>query len=162
NHGGEFTTSRESDAILERAHQAAADLIHAPSANEIIFGPNMTTLTLHLSRAIGKTLRPSDEIVVTRMDHDANVTPWILAARAAGVGIRMIDIKPEDCTLDFDEHCGLINERTRLIAVGCASNAVGTLNDVPRLVRAARAVGAKVFLDAVHYAPHGPMDVQEW
>jgi cysteine desulfurase family protein (TIGR01976 family) len=162
NHGGAFTTSRESDAILERAHARAAELIHAPSWQEIVFGPNMTTLTLHLSRAFARTLRPMDEIVVTRMDHDANVAPWILAARDAGATVRTIDVHPEDCTLDLDDLGRQLNERTRLVAVACASNAVGTINDVRRIIQSAHQVGAKVFLDAVHYAPHGPIDVQEW
>jgi cysteine desulfurase family protein (TIGR01976 family) len=162
NHGGEFTTSRESDAILEQAHARAAELIHAPSSQEIIFGPNMTTLTFHLSRAIARTLRPLDEILVTRMDHDANVTPWVLAGRDAGARVRTIDIHPEDCTLDLDDFGRQLNERTRFVAVACASNAVGTINDVRTIIQSAHRVGAKVFLDAVHYAPHGPIDVQEW
>jgi len=162
NHGGEFATSRESDSILGRAHQAAADLINAPSADEIIFGANMTTLTFHLSRAVARTLRPGDELIVTRMDHDANVTPWMLAARDAGARTHMVDVHPEDCTLDMDDFSRRLNERTRLVAVACASNAVGTVNDVKSIIRAAHAVGAWVFLDAVHYAPHGLIDVQEW
>jgi len=162
NHGGLFATSKESDAVLASAHQAVADLIHAPSANEVVFGPNMTTLTLNLSRAIGRTLRAGDEILVTRLDHDANVTPWVLAARDAGATVRFVDIHPEDCTLDLDNFRALLNERTRLVALGCASNAVGTVNDVGTAARLAHEVGAWVFLDAVHYAPHGPIDVQEW
>jgi len=162
NHGGEFTTSRESDAILERAHARVADLIHARSPREIIFGANMTTLTLHLSRAFARTLRPSDEILVTRMDHDANVAPWVLAARDAGSTVRTIDVHPEDCTLNFDDLDRQLNERTRLVAVACASNAVGTINNVQRIVASSHQAGAKVFLDAVHYAPHGPIDVTEW
>jgi cysteine desulfurase family protein (TIGR01976 family) len=162
NHGGEFSTSRESDAILERAHEAAADLLHANSPQEIVFGANMTTLTLHLSRAFSRTLRSTDEIVVTGMDHDANVSPWVLAARDAGAKVHAVDVHPEDCTLDLDDLGRHLNEHTRLVAVACASNAVGTINDVQRIARSAHEVGAKVFLDAVHYAPHGPIDVQEW
>jgi cysteine desulfurase family protein (TIGR01976 family) len=162
NHGGAFATSRESDRILHAAHDALADLLNAPSPDEIIFGPNMTTLTFHLSRAIGRTLRPGDEVLVTRMDHDANVSPWVLAARDAGATVRYVDIHPEDCTLDLDDLRRQLGPRTSLVAVACASNAVGTINDVRTITRWAHDVGARVFLDAVHYAPHGPLDVQEW
>jgi cysteine desulfurase family protein (TIGR01976 family) len=162
NHGGLFTTSRESDRILDSAHRVVADLLNAPSPDEVVFGPNMTTLTLHLSRALARTLRPGDEILVTRLDHDANVTPWALAARDAGATLRTCDIHPEDCTLDLDDLGRQLSPRTRLLAVACASNAVGTINDVRTIVRWAHEVNALVFLDAVHYAPHGPIDVQEW
>src|SRR5579871_170972 len=162
NHGGLFTTSRESDAILQSAHEAAADFLHSPSPDEIIFGPNMTTLTFALSRAVGRTLRPGDRVLVTRMDHDANVSPWVLAARDAGAAADFVDIHPEDCTLDLDDLARRLGPRVRLVAVGCASNAVGTVNDVRRVAQLAHDAGALVFLDAVHYAPHGPVDVQEW
>lgn len=162
NHGGVFTTSRESDAILHEAHQAAADLLNAPSAEEIIFGANMTTLTFHLSRAFGRTLRPGDEVLVTRLDHDANVRPWVLAARDAGAAVRFVDIHPEDCTLDLDDLRRQLTPRVRLVAVTCASNAVGSVTDVRQITRLAHEVGALVFLDAVHYAPHRLVDVQDW
>jgi cysteine desulfurase family protein (TIGR01976 family) len=162
NHGGVFATSRDSDAVLAAAHSAAADLLHASSSKEIIFGGNMTTLTLHLSRAIGRTWRAGDELVITRMDHDANVTPWVLAARDADATVRRVDIHPEDCTLDMDDLRRQLSERTRLVAVCCASNAVGTINDVKTVTRLAHEAGALVFLDAVHFAPHAPIDVQEW
>lgn len=162
NHGGAFATSRESDRIVAGAHEAVADLLNAPAADEIAFGQNMTSLTLHLSRAIGRTLRPGDEVVVTRMDHDANVTPWLLAARDAGAIVRHVDIHPEDCTLDLDGLRAVLGPRTRLVALGCASNAVGTVHDVAAITRWAHEVGALVFVDAVHYAPHGPIDVQAW
>ncbi|HEY7326479.1 MAG TPA: cysteine desulfurase-like protein [Gemmataceae bacterium] len=162
NHGGVFATSRESDAILHEAHQAAADLLNAPSAEEIIFGPNMTTLTFHLSRAFGRTLRPGDEMLVTRLDHDANVRPWVLAARDAGATVHFVDIHPEDCTLDLDHLRRLLSPRVRLVAVTCASNAVGTVTDVRLITRLAHEAGALVFLDAVHYAPHRLIDVQDW
>ncbi len=162
NHGGAFATSQESDRILDAAHAAVADLLNAPSPDEVVFGPNMTTLTFHLSRAIGRTLRPGDEVLVTRLDHDANVTPWALAARDAGATLRTCDVHPEDCTLDMDDLRRQLSPRTRLVALGCASNAVGTVNDVKTAARWAHEVGARVFLDAVHYAPHGPIDVQEW
>lgn len=159
---GAFATSRESDAVLRQAHEAVADLLNAPSADEVVFGPNMTTLTMHLSRAVGRTLRPGDEVLVTRMDHDANVAPWVLAARDAGAVVRRVDMRPEDCTLDLDDLRRQLGPRTRLVAVTCASNAVGTINDVATIGRWAHDAGALVFLDAVHYAPHGPIDVQSW
>jgi cysteine desulfurase family protein (TIGR01976 family) len=162
NHGGCFATSRQSDAILRQAHEAVADLLNAPAPEEIIFGANMTTLTLHLSRAVARTLRPGDEVVVTCQDHDANVTPWVLAARDAGATVRTCGIHPEDCTLDLDDLRRHLNSRTRLVALASASNAVGTINDVRTLTTWAHEVGARVFLDAVHYAPHGPIDVQAW
>jgi cysteine desulfurase family protein (TIGR01976 family) len=162
NHGGAFATSRASDRILHSAYEAMADLLNAPSAQEIVFGLNMTTLTLHLSRAIGRTLRPGDEVLVTRMDHDANVTSWALAARDAGATVRYVDVRPEDCTLDLDDLRRQLGPRTRLVALCCASNAVGTINDVRTVAGWAHEVGARVFLDAVHYAPHGPIDVQQW
>jgi cysteine desulfurase family protein (TIGR01976 family) len=162
NHGGVFTTSRESDVILHEAHQAAADLLNPPSADEIVFGANMTTLTLHLSRAFGRTLHRGDEVLVTRLDHDANVSPWVLAARDAGATARFVDIHPEDCTLDFDDLRRQFTPRVRLVAVTCASNLSGTVNDVRRITRMAHEAGALVFLDAVHYAPHRLIDVQDW
>jgi cysteine desulfurase family protein (TIGR01976 family) len=162
NHGGAFATSQESDRIVRSAHVAVADLVNAPSPDEVVFGANMTTLTLHLSRAIGRTLRPGDELVVTRLDHDANVSSWVLAARDAGATVRRVDIHPEDCTLDLDDLRRQLGPRTRLVAVACASNLAGTVNDVAAITRLAHEAGALVFLDAVHYAPHGLIDVQEW
>jgi cysteine desulfurase family protein (TIGR01976 family) len=162
NQGGVFATSRESDAILHEAYQAAADLLNAPSAEEIIFGANMTTLTFHLSRAFGRTLRPGDEVLVTRLDHDANVRPWVLAARDAGAAVRFVDIHPEDCTLDFDDLRRQLSPRVRLVAVTCASNAVGAVTDVRQITRLAHDAGALVFLDAVHYTPHRLINVQDW
>ena len=162
NHGGAFTTSRESDAILHQAHVALADLLNAPSPEELIFGPNMTTLTFQLSRAFGRKLKPGDEVLVTRLDHDANVSPWVMAARDAGATVTFVDIHPEDCTLDLDDLNRKLNARVRLVAVTCASNAVGTVNDVRRITRMVHDAGALVYLDAVHYAPHRLIDVQEW
>jgi cysteine desulfurase family protein (TIGR01976 family) len=162
NHGGVFRTSLESDAIVHAAHEAAADLLNAPSVEEIVFGPNMTTLTFHLSRAIGRTLKPGDEVLVTCLDHDANVSPWVLAARDAGATVKRVDIHPEDCTLDMEDFKMQLGPRTRMVALTCASNGVGTVNDVKTLTRLAHEVGAWVFLDAVHYAPHGLIDVQDW
>jgi cysteine desulfurase family protein (TIGR01976 family) len=162
NHGGNFHTSRESDGIIDDSRQSVADLINAPSRDEVVFGANMTTLTLHLSRAIGRTLRPGDEVMVTRLDHDANVTPWILAARDARATVRSVDVRPDDCTLDLDDLRRQLSPRTRLVAVGCASNAVGSISDVRAIGRWAHEAGAWLFVDAVHYAPHGPIDVQLW
>jgi cysteine desulfurase family protein (TIGR01976 family) len=162
NHGGFFATSRQSDELLDATHRAVADLLNASSPDEIVFGPNMTTLTLHLSRSVGQTLRPGDEVVVTRLDHDANVRPWVLAARDAGATVRWVDVCPEDCTLDLDDYRRQLGPRTRLVALTCASNAVGSVTDVRTLTRWAHDAGALVFLDAVHYAPHGVIDVQQW
>jgi cysteine desulfurase family protein (TIGR01976 family) len=162
NHGGAFSTSVESDAILQDAHAAAADLLNA-NPNEIVFGQNMTSLTFHLSRSIAAgVLRPGTEVLVTRLDHDANVRPWVLAARDAGATVQFVDVRPDDCTLDLDDLCRKLSPRTRLVAVGAASNAVGTVNDVRAVAGWAHAVNALVFVDAVHYAPHGPIDVRAW
>ncbi|MHB8597978.1 MAG: cysteine desulfurase-like protein [Ktedonobacteraceae bacterium] len=160
NHGGEFRTSRESDATTADARQAVADFLHAARPEEIVFGQNMTTLTLSISRSLARTLQPGDEIVVTRLDHDANVAPWLLVAEDRDCTIRWVDFRPEDCTLDMKSLEQQINERTKIVAVGYASNAVGTINDVRRAVQLAHAVGAICFVDAVQYAPHRPIDVQ--
>lgn len=159
NHGGAFVTSRRSDAVVDEAHAAMADLLGAGSADEIKFGPNMTTLTFHASRSVGALLEPGDEIVVTTLDHEANVTPWRAVAADRGLIVRTVDIRPDDCTLDLDSLDAALNERTRLVAFGYASNAVGTVNPVAEIVRRAHAVGAWTYLDAVHWAPHGPIDV---
>jgi cysteine desulfurase family protein (TIGR01976 family) len=159
NEHGLFATSRRSDEIVAGGRQALADLINARSASEIIFGANMTTLTLHLSRALGRTLKPGDEVVVTRLDHDANIAPWLFLQESGAV-IRWLEIDPRDCTLKLDELEKTINKKTRIVAVGYASNAFGTINDVPRIIGAARKAGALTFVDAVHYAPHRSIDVQ--
>jgi cysteine desulfurase family protein (TIGR01976 family) len=159
NFHGRFLFSRRTDETVAAARQALADLFNASRPEEIIFGPNMTTLTFNLSRAIGRVLTPGDEIVVTRLDHDANVAPW-LALQEQGVVIRHADFDPDDCTLDMASLEAAITPRTRLVALGYASNAVGTLNDVRRVIELAHAVGAWIYVDAVHYAPHGPIDVQ--
>jgi cysteine desulfurase family protein (TIGR01976 family) len=162
NHGGLFATAIESDRLLDAAHRGLADFLGADDPRTIVFGQNMTSLTLALSRSLARTWKPSDEIVLTRLDHDANVSPWVLAARDAGATVRFANIKSEDCSLDLDELRHLINERTQLVAVGCASNATGGINPVRDICDWAHAVGAKVFLDAVHFAPHGLIDVQAW
>jgi cysteine desulfurase family protein (TIGR01976 family) len=136
-----------------------ADLLGC-DADEVVFGPNMTTLTFALSRAVGRELNPGDEIVVTRLDHDANFSPWT-ALEERGCVIRAVDIDPADCTLDMDDLRRKVTPRTRVVAVGYASNSVGTINDVEEVVRLAHAVGAVACIDAVHYAPHGPIDVRK-
>src|SRR5947199_5497429 len=165
---GEFATSRESDELLAEAHRGVADLLGADDPDCVIFGANMTTLTLALSRAIGRTWRPGDEVLVTRSDHDANVTPWALAARDAGAVVHHVNIRREDCTLDLDDLRRKLSSRTRLVAVGAASNATGTVHPVRAICDLAHAAGAgagaragaDVFVDAVHYAPHLLIDVQ--
>jgi cysteine desulfurase family protein (TIGR01976 family) len=159
NDGGAFATSREVGGIVHAARGAVADLLGAADPGEVVFGPNMTTLTFALSRTLARTWRPGDEVVVTRLDHDANVTPWVLAAADAGATVRYLDVDPSDCTLRLDSLSALLNDRTRLVAVGLASNAVGTVNPVREVVAAARRVGALVFVDAVHAVPHRPVDV---
>jgi cysteine desulfurase family protein (TIGR01976 family) len=156
---GTFATSRETDEVVDGARQVMADFLNA-SPGEIVFGPNMTTLTFALSRAIGRRLRAGDEIVLTRLEHDANISPW-LALRESGAEIRFIDIDPEELRLDLRSAEQVIGPRTRLVAVGYASNAFGTINDVKKVTELARAQGAWVFVDAVHYGPHGPIDVDD-
>ena len=160
NHGGAFPTSRRSDAMLEEAHQAMADMLGAASRDEIVFGPNMTTLTMSLSRALAKGVKPGDEVIVTRLDHDANISPWMLLARDTGATLRWVDFRPEDCTLNLDDLERQLSQKTKIVACGLASNAVGTINDVEMISRMAHAFGALVFVDAVQYAPHGPMNVR--
>jgi cysteine desulfurase family protein (TIGR01976 family) len=159
NHEGAFATSEESDAVLAEAHSAAADFLGAAGPDEVAFGQNMTTLTFALSRAIGRTLRPGDEIVVTRLDHDANVAPWLALAEERGAVIRWVGIDATDCTLNLAGLESALGPRTRVVAVGMASNAVGTLNPVSRIVEMAHAAGAWTYVDAVHAAPHMPIDV---
>ena len=159
NHGGPFVTSRETDAVAASARQAVADLFGA-SPGEIAFGQNMTSLTLSVSRALGATWTIGDNIVVTRLDHDANVWPWVIAARDAGVEVRWIDFDPEDgCRLQVEQVADAVDRRTRLVAATHASNAVGTVTDLRSLIGAAHLVGALTYVDAVHYSPHGLLDV---
>lgn len=155
-----YPTSEETDAALEQARQTFADLLHA-SPREIAFGANMTTLTFHLARALGMQFSRNDEIIVTELDHHANVAPWQQLVIERGVKVRVVRMIPETGELDWQSFAELVNERTRLIAIGAASNALGTINDIPRAIRMARAVGALVFVDAVHYAPHVLVDVRD-
>ncbi len=160
NHEGVFATSRESDALVEEARMAAADFLNAPDPHEIVFGPNMTSLTFNLSRSIVRTFSPGDSIVVTRLDHDANVTPWVMAAEERGCNVTWVDFHPEDGTLNMDEMQAAIERKPRLVAVGYASNALGTINPVVQITQMAHEAGSLVYIDAVQYAPHGPIDVQ--
>ena len=160
NHEGAFATSIESDAILAEAHTTMADLLNAARPDEIVFGANMTSLTLHISRSIARTWSPGDEIVVTRLDHDANITPWNLAARDRGVNVRWVDFNPEDGKLNLEDLQQALEKKPRLLAVGYASNALGTINPLDQIIPMAHAAGALVYVDAVQYAPHGLIDVQ--
>jgi len=161
NHGGAFATSRDSDQRVENARLAMADFLNAARPEEIVFGPNMTSLTFNISRALARTFQPGDILVVTRLDHDANISPWLLAAEDRGCRIRWVDFHPEDCTLDLEDLKAALDEKPCLVAVGYASNAVGTVNPVKEITRLAHAAGALVYIDAVQYAPHGPIDVRD-
>jgi cysteine desulfurase family protein (TIGR01976 family) len=158
NGGGAFATSRRTDAVIASARAAMADFLNC-GADEIVFGLNMTSLTFAISRAIGRDLNPGDEILVTRLDHDANVSPWVAMAEDRGLTVRWAEIRDEDCTLDMADLASKINSKTKLVAVGYASNAVGTINPVKEIVRLAHSAGALAYIDAVHYAPHGLIDV---
>ena len=153
-----YPASAETDAILSDARRAIADFLHA-APDEIAFGANMTTLTFHLSRALGR-LETGDEIIVTELDHHANVAPWHALARERGVVVRTAKMLPETGSLDWEDFESLLGERTKLVAIGAASNALGTITDVRRATEAAHEVGALSFVDAVHYAPHNLVDVR--
>jgi cysteine desulfurase family protein (TIGR01976 family) len=155
---GAFATSRSNDAMIASARAAMADFFNCDK-DEVVFGQNMTTITFALARAIGRVFEPGDEIVVTTLDHDANVAPW-RALEDMGMVIRQVDIHESDCTLNLDDLKDKINANTKLVAVGYASNAVGTINPVAEITKLAHHVGALMFIDAVHYAPHGPIDVR--
>jgi cysteine desulfurase family protein (TIGR01976 family) len=155
---GAFLTSRRTDELILLARAAMADLFNCDST-EVVFGQNMTTITFALARAIGRELKAGDEIVVTTLDHDANVAPW-RALEEKGVVIRQVDIRESDCTLDLDDLKRKISARTKLVAVGYASNMVGTINPVAEITKLAHAAGALMFVDAVHFAPHGLIDVK--
>jgi cysteine desulfurase family protein (TIGR01976 family) len=158
NTGGAYPTSRNTDRMIAEARAAMSDFLNC-DADEVVVGPNMTTLTYAMSRAIGRELGPGDEIVLTLLDHDANFSPW-KALEEKGVTIRTVNFSPADCTLDMDDLARKITSRARLVAVGYASNAVGTINNVAEVVRLARQAGALSYIDAVHYAPHGTIDVR--
>ena len=151
---GLFETARRTFAVTAAAHVAIADLLGCDD-DEVIFGQNMTTLTFAMSRAIGRELVPGDEVVVTALDHDANIAPW-RALASKGITVRQVDINPDTCTLNMHDLATKITRKTKLVAVGYASNAVGTINHLERIIGLAHENGALVFVDAVHYAPHGP------
>ncbi|HEU5057848.1 MAG TPA: cysteine desulfurase-like protein [Kofleriaceae bacterium] len=159
---GLFATSREAEAIELDARRCAADLFGADDPDCVVFGPNATTLLFAVSRAIGRTLGGDDEVVVTQLDHDANVAPWMVAAREAGAGLKVARVRPEDGELDLDDLAAAVSPRTRVVAVTAASNAIGALTPVARIAELAHAYGALLVVDAVHYAPHRLMDVAAW
>jgi cysteine desulfurase family protein (TIGR01976 family) len=155
-----YPSSAETDEIIARARHAVAEFVGG-TADEVVFGANATTIAFHVSRALGKLISPGDEIVVTELDHHANVGPWQTLARESGCSLRVVRMNPSDGTLDWDDFEQKLNNRTRLVAVGAASNALGTINDVARASRLAHAAGAYSFVDAVHYVPHHLADVQK-
>ena len=161
NSGGFFETSSATEAMADGTRRAAADFINAPSPNEIVIGPNMTTLSFALCRAIGRTLSPGDEIIVTRLDHDANIAPWLNLAEARDLRLKWVDIRAEDCTLDMASLEAALSQRTRIVATGHASNAVGSVTPLRQIADMAHAVDALHIVDAVQSAPHLPLDVTE-
>ena len=162
NRSGRFVTSREVDEIMNHCHQVLCDFVGAASPESIAFGPNMTSLTLQFSRALSQEWKPGDRILVSSLDHDANFTPWVLAAKDAGAEVKVIRIRTSDATLDLASLDELLNERTRLVAVTAASNAVGSLTPIREIAKRVHSVGAELFVDAVHMAPHKSMDVTDW
>ena len=161
NLGAFFASSSNADVVVQSAREAMADFLNAPSAEEIIFGQNMTTITLHLSRSIGRLLRTGDEIILTQMDHDANVWPWVLLARDLDLKIRWLPFNTDSFEFDLDDLDNLLTDRTRLVCVGAASNLTGTINDVTAICARAREAGVLTYIDGVQAAPHVPIDVQE-
>ena len=160
NIGAHFVTSKSADAVVLAAREAMADFLNAPSSNEVIFGQNMTTITLHMSRSIGRLFSPGDEIVLSKMDHDANIGPWLLMARDLNLEVRWLPFNTESFEIDPEDLNEIITERTRLVCVGGASNLTGTINDITTICARAKAVGALSFIDGVQSAPHVPIDVQ--
>src|SRR5437868_5412456 len=156
-----YPTSEETDAIIDSARNVLADFLNA-SPTEIVFGANMTTLTFHLARALSRGYGPDDEIVVTELDHHANIAPWRTLGKECGLKVRMVKMIPETGELDWDDFSRQLTRQTKLVALGAASNALGTINDVKRAGKMAHDIGAKIFVDAVHYAPHQLVDVREW
>ena len=160
NLGGCFPSSAAADEVVESAREAMANLLNAPSAREIVFGQNMTTITMHLSRSIGRLFQRGDEIILSRMDHDANVWPWVLMAKDLDLNVRWLPFSPETFEFDLNDLDELLTDRTRLICVGGASNLTGTLNDVTSICARARAAGVLTYIDAVQSLPHVATDVQ--
>ena len=161
NVGMSFATSKETDSLIEETMRACADFVGCEDYREIVFGQNMTSLTIQLASALSRTWGPGDEVVVTRSDHDANVRPWVLAAQWSGATVKWIDVDPGDCTHKVGTIDESINESTVMVAIGAASNFSGTINDVRGICSKAHSVGAEVFVDAVHYAPHALIDVRD-
>ena len=162
NLGGDFPTSIRAGTVVDGARAAIVDFLNAPSPDEIVFGQNMTSITFHLSRSIGKLLQPGDEIILSRMDHDANVEPWKLMARDFDLRVRWLEFDTETFEFDLSELGALFNDKTRLVCVGGASNLTGTINDVKMICAKAREAGAWSFIDAVQSAPHILSDVQDF
>jgi cysteine desulfurase family protein (TIGR01976 family) len=156
---GLFETSRRTDEVIDEAHRAVADLLGC-EADEVVFGNNMTSLTFQISRSLAREFRPRDEIIVTRLDHDANVMPWVMAAEDMGASVQWVDIDVETGTLDMYDMRRKITPRTKLVAIGYASNATGSINDVARIIQMAKEVKAYTYVDAVQYAPHNLIDVK--
>ena len=156
---GAFLTSRRTNEVIANARSVMADFFNC-APEEVVFGQNMTTITLGLARAIGRELKPGDEILLTTLDHDANYSPWKVLEEK-GVVIRTVDIRESDCTLDLEDLKTKLNAKTKLVAVGYASNIVGTINPIAEITKLAHAAGAMIYVDAVHYAPHGAIDVKE-
>lgn len=161
NQGGTFVNSMATDRVINESRRAMADFLNARRPEEIVFGQNMTTLTYSLSRALARTWNPGDEIILSRIDHNANIDPWLQAAADRGINVRWLDVDPQDVTLQVEQLADLLSPRTRLVACTYASNAVGSITDVARVVELAHEAGALTYIDAVHYAPHGIIDVQE-
>ncbi|MEX1266382.1 MAG: cysteine desulfurase-like protein, partial [Woeseia sp.] len=161
NLGGFFATSQRADRIVDEAHAAMADFLNASSPDEIIFGQNMTTITLHVSRSLGRLFSAGDEIILSRMDHDANISPWLLLAEDLGLKVRWLPFNVETFEFDLSALDELLNERTRLVCVGGASNLTGTINDIKTICSKARAAEAWTYIDAVQLAPHVAIDVQD-
>jgi cysteine desulfurase family protein (TIGR01976 family) len=156
-----YPTSEETDAIIDSARSVLADFVNA-DPTEIVFGANMTALTFHLARALGRGYDRNDEILVTELDHHANIAPWRALEKERGVNVRMVKMISETGELDWDDFSRQLTNRTKLVAIGAASNALGTINDVRRAATMAHSLGAQIFVDAVHYAPHGLIDVRDW
>jgi len=161
NIGGKFEVSKRAGEDVERARAAVADLFNAPSPDEISFGQNMTSITFALSRALAREWKEGDNIILTKLDHDANVSPWLAAAEEKGVEVRWVDAKEGDCTLDMATLDSALSSRTRLVAATAAANSTGTIPDIRKISKAARSVGALTFADAVHYVPHCLTDVKQ-
>ncbi len=162
NNHGAFVTSQESDLVNDDGHLVMADFLNARSPKEIIWGQNMTSLAFPLSRSLGRLLNPGDEIILTALDHDANFSPWRIMAEERGVKVHTVDVNLKDCTLVVDDFEKYLGPRTRFVAVGGVSNAVGTINPIKQIIGMAKAAGALTFIDAVALAPHMSIDVQDW